>query len=35
MVARRELTREFARRYTRAGKSDKGETLDALVASTG
>ena len=35
MAARRELTKKFAREYARAGKTGKGEILDALVASTG
>ncbi len=35
MAARRELTKKFARQHTKAGKSEKGEILHALVASTG
>lgn len=35
MAARRELTKKFAREYVKAGKAEKGEILDALVASTG
>ncbi len=35
MAARREVTKKFARAYGRAGKAEKGEILDALVASTG
>ena len=35
MAARRELTKKFAREYAKADKVDKGELLDALVATTG
>lgn len=35
MAARRDLTKKFAREYTKAGKTEKGAILDALVASTG
>lgn len=35
MAARRELTKKFAREYQKAGKAEKGQILDALVASTG
>ena len=35
MAARRELTKKFAREYQKAGRTQKGEILDALVASTG
>ena len=35
MASRRDLTKKFAREYVKAGKSEKGEILDALVASTG
>jgi len=34
MAARRDLTKKFAREYARAGKAQKSEILDALVAST-
>lgn len=35
MAARRDLTKKFAREYAKAGKVEKGEILDALVAATG
>ncbi|MEX2374740.1 MAG: integrase, partial [Dehalococcoidia bacterium] len=33
--SRRDLTKKFAREYVKAGRTDKGQILDALVASTG
>ena len=35
MAARREITKKFARDYAKAGKTDKGRLLDALVETTG
>lgn len=35
MAARREITKKYAREYTRAGKVKKGQLLDSLVATTG
>ena len=35
MAARREITKKYAREYARAGKFEKGQLLDSLVATTG
>ncbi len=35
MGAQREITKKYARAYQRAGKKDKGQLLDELVAVTG
>lgn len=35
MAARREITKEFAREYARAGRAEKSRLLDALVQTTG
>lgn len=35
MAARREITKKYAREYARAGKVEKGQLLDSLVATTG
>ena len=35
MAVRREITKKFAREYVRAGKTEKGAKLDALVARRG
>jgi len=34
LAARRQITKKFARAYVKAGRKEKGEILDALVAST-
>lgn len=35
MSARREITKKYAREYTRAGRVEKGRLLDALMETTG
>lgn len=35
MASRRDLTKKFAREYARAGRAEKSEILNTLVASTG
>jgi hypothetical protein len=35
MAARREITKKYAREYVKAGKTEKGRLLDALVTTTG
>lgn len=35
MASSREITKKFAREYTRAGKAEKGQLLDELVHATG